>query len=116
MDDMLRERKSPDPIVGTQLTELQSYHREYTRAFAHEPATLRVLVNLIARPLATPEAERNEVCPSHFCSRLPVLFRPPHLTRYLRSLGYPRSPPVLYLGPFRPPQPHLLPGICRRTA
>jgi hypothetical protein len=26
MDDMLRERKFPDPIVGTQLTELQSYH------------------------------------------------------------------------------------------
>eukprot|EP00967_Tisochrysis_lutea_P143733 scaffold267356_cov35-Tisochrysis_lutea.AAC.7 len=55
MDDMLRERKSPDPIVGTQLAELRGYHRDYTRAFAEQPENLRVLVNLIARPLATEE-------------------------------------------------------------
>lgn len=58
MDDMLRERKSPDPIVGTQLAELRGYHRDYTRAFAEQPENLRVLVNLIARPLATEEQVR----------------------------------------------------------
>jgi len=60
MDDMLRERKKPDPIIGKQLDELKGYHRDYTRAFASEPASLRVLVNLIARPLATAEEERSE--------------------------------------------------------
>ena len=59
MREHLTEKKTPDPLIGARIDDLQRYHRAYKRAFVHGNAT-GIVVWLLGRALGVPEDVRSE--------------------------------------------------------
>ena len=59
MRDSLEEKKSPDPLIGARIDDLQRHHLAYKKAFVHGDA-VGMLVSLLGRALSVPDAMRSE--------------------------------------------------------
>ena len=59
MRDHLNEKKTPDPMIGARIDELQRYHRAYKQAFVKGDA-MGTLIFMLGRALGVPEDVRSE--------------------------------------------------------
>ena len=59
MLENINEKKTPDPLFGARIDELQRYHRAYKRAFVRGE-TMGAIASLLGRSLGVPEDVRSD--------------------------------------------------------